>query len=130
MKGDFQVRFCEQLRGRFPWLTRPVISSLGAGGKASGLYLQTKTRMEQGLRQLSFPSLLIFRPSLLHGDRDEFRVGEQIGYWGLSVLAGVPGLKRYKPVATEQVARMMISATLKTAEGECVLENLQILQLS
>ncbi|WP_281647460.1 NAD-dependent epimerase/dehydratase family protein [Parendozoicomonas sp. Alg238-R29] len=102
-----------------------VISSIGAGQKGRGLYLQTKTEMEQGLKELDFSSLLIFRPSLLHGERDEFRLGEQLGYWGLKGMSWLPGLQQYQPVATETVARVMVEYVSRShVEGLEVVEGL------
>jgi hypothetical protein len=51
-----------------------IISSLGADKAAGNFYLKTKG--EDYLKQSSFTSVSIVRPSLLR-DRKEFRLGEK-----------------------------------------------------
>ena len=100
-----------------------VVSSIGAGDGARGLYFRTKTEMEQGLRNLEYPSLIIVRPSLLHGERDEFRLGEHAAYYGMNALSWLPGVKRYLPINTAQVASAMLKATVRAEPGVTILEN-------
>lgn len=56
-----------------------IISSLGADKSASNFYLKVKGDIENALEQLKFKSLVILRPSMLLGNRTEFRLGETIG---------------------------------------------------
>jgi dTDP-4-dehydrorhamnose reductase len=72
-----------------------VISSLGANPNSSIFYSKMKGMLEEGLKQIGFPALLIFRPSLLLGERKEFRLGE----WGASILMPVLSLLMIGPLA-------------------------------
>ncbi|MFZ5939640.1 MAG: NAD(P)H-binding protein [Bacteroidota bacterium] len=101
-----------------------VISSIGAGESAKGFYLRTKSRMEEGVKQYSFKNLAIVRPSLLLGERNEFRFGEFIGA-GLNIVFSplLRGrLKKFRGIRTETVARAMITIA-NTGNGYRVYES-------
>jgi uncharacterized protein YbjT (DUF2867 family) len=86
-----------------------MVSALGANAESSNLYNRTKGEVETAVAAEGFPSLRIFRPSLLKGERDEFRLGEKIGN-GVSFLL-TPlfhlGLRRYQPVEISKLARAL-----------------------
>jgi uncharacterized protein YbjT (DUF2867 family) len=56
-----------------------------------------------------FPTLKIFRPSLLKGERDEFRLGEEIGNMVSILLTPLfhLGLRKYQPVEISKLARAL-----------------------
>lgn len=87
-----------------------VISSMGADPNSKVFYSQVKGGMEQDLQKLSYPCVKIIRPSLLLGERDEFRLGEKIGVILAPVLKPflMGGLKKYRPVEAEKVAMFMV----------------------
>lgn len=64
-----------------------VISSMNANPNSSIWYSKMKGELEEELKRVSLPTLSIFRPSLLLGEREEFRFGENIA------------AKLYKPFA-------------------------------
>jgi uncharacterized protein YbjT (DUF2867 family) len=85
-------------------------SSLGADSKSTNFYLKVKGETEDFIRQLNFVSFSSFRPSMLLGNRTEFRLGETIGkivMQGLSFMF-IGKLKRYKAIHVNQVASAMI----------------------
>jgi uncharacterized protein YbjT (DUF2867 family) len=88
-----------------------VISSIGADDKSSNLYLRTKGEMELAVKKYKFQQLAIFRPSLLLGERREFRIGETAGKVIMKLahpfLLG--NLKRYRPIKAATVAKAMIA---------------------
>jgi uncharacterized protein YbjT (DUF2867 family) len=89
-----------------------LVSSMGANSSSKFFYNQVKGEVEDGLRGLGLRSLLIFRPSLLLGHRDEFRPGERIGQFlgrSLSFLL-IGRLRKYKPISVTLVAQGMIRA--------------------
>ena len=55
-----------------------VISSIGSDPASSNFYLRTKGEMEKSVREIYSGKLRIVRPSLLMGNRDEFRFGEKV----------------------------------------------------
>jgi len=100
-------------------------SSLGADAKSTNFYLKVKGETEQALEQLHFNSFATFRPSMLLGDRTEFRLGEKIGkvvMQGLS-FAFVGKLKRYKAIHVNQVASAMIKQVKLNTTGNVIIEN-------
>ena len=55
-----------------------VVTALGADPGARTFYSRVKGEVEEALTELGFPALTIARPSLLLGERAEFRLGEQL----------------------------------------------------
>jgi len=94
-----------------------VVSSIGANAKSSNFYLQTKGMMEEELKRLDFKRLVIARPSLLLGDRNEKRLGEDIGkiFNKLFGFLMVGKIRKYRGIDAEKVAKAMI---LLIAKGE------------
>jgi uncharacterized protein YbjT (DUF2867 family) len=92
-----------------------------------------KGRVEEQLCGLGLPALAIFRPSLLLGERQEFRLGERIGAAVSQALAFafVGPLRKYKPIHGETVAEAMF----RVAQGEAsaavrVYESAEIAQIA
>ena len=46
---------------------------MGANANSSGSYLKNKGQVEEELKKINFPKLAIIRPSLLIGNRKNFR---------------------------------------------------------
>jgi len=108
-----------------------IISSMGANNISRNFYLRTKGDMEKALVDLKLPKLIIIRPSLLLGEREEFRLAERITTL-LSPLM-IPlmkgKLKKYMPVQASQVAKTMFHLTLNATEPVQVIENIEIVDL-
>jgi len=86
-----------------------IISSIGANLKSGNFYLRTKGRCEEELRKLAFQSISVFRPSLLIGNRKEFRLGEKISEYTMKIfsLFFIGRLRKYKPIKSKIVAQAM-----------------------
>jgi uncharacterized protein YbjT (DUF2867 family) len=108
-----------------------VVSSIGAHPKSGTFYLRTKGQMEQVLKTCRLKNLTIVRPSLLLGNREEFRLGEKISarlMKPLGFLMQGP-LKKYRPIEATQVAKAMIHLA-KTKLGDTfVVENERLLDI-
>lgn len=91
-----------------------VISAMGASEKATAYYSRVKGKLEVELEKLELPRLSIIRPSLLTGNRKEFRLGERTGAAALKVLNPllIGGLKKVRSISAEQVAHAMIAIAL------------------
>ena len=87
-----------------------VVSALGADMRSRVFYNRVKGEMEFAVRAAGVPQTVFFRPTLLTGPRDEFRLGERIGQ-AVGDLLG-PLLGKYRPIAAEQVANAMVNAAL------------------
>lgn len=109
-----------------------LVSSVGASSASSNFYLQTKGELEDELRKVGFERLLIFRPSILLGERAESRPGERVGAAAGSLIAPllIGGLRRYRPVRAATVARAMVNAVLASAAGTHVFEYPDIMALA
>jgi uncharacterized protein YbjT (DUF2867 family) len=87
-----------------------VVSSLGANSKSRNYYARIKGEMENEILKLGFGREVIVRPSMLLGERREFRIAEFLAK-PLIQLFGiimVGKLKIYKGVHGRVVARAMI----------------------
>jgi uncharacterized protein YbjT (DUF2867 family) len=95
------------------------ISSLGANKDSGNFYLRTKGQVEENLKKLIIPSILIFRPSMLLGKREEFRLGEIIGKAFMTAFQFmlIGNLRKYRGVQASQVAIAMIEEA-KSADNK------------
>jgi len=86
------------------------VSALYANPKSLGNYVKFKGLVEEELKKLNFPKLVLMRPSFLMGDRKEKRVGEKIGIFVFKLLSPLllGPLKKMRPIHSEIVARAMI----------------------
>jgi uncharacterized protein YbjT (DUF2867 family) len=99
-----------------------MISSLGAEKETSNFYLKTKGQAEEALKKSLNERAYIVRPSMLLGQRDEFRLGEEIGKMlmkGLSFL--IP--KKYRGIYDYQVAAAMIHIAKEQPKQDVFLSN-------
>jgi uncharacterized protein YbjT (DUF2867 family) len=105
-----------------------VVSSIGAGKNSSVFYLQTKGEMEEALMKLPIPCIIIFRPSLLLGKRNEFRLGELFSKMFMS-FAGIfllGKLKKYCAIKASHVALAMKNISREDKKGIFIIESDQI----
>lgn len=85
-----------------------VVSSMGANPTSSIFYTALKGKMEELITKLGFENLVIVRPSLLLGNRDERRMGERLGALFMTTLDFIIPDK-HKAIRGESVAKAMIT---------------------
>ena len=106
-----------------------VISAMGANKNSIVFYNQIKGEMEESIKAIGFNSTYIIRPSLLLGDRKEFRFGELIGKFFMITLSFlIP--KKYRAIYDVQVAIAMIHFMSQTEHGFFVKENDELINNS
>ena len=106
-----------------------VISAMGANKNSTVFYNQIKGEMEESIKAIGFNSTYIIRPSLLLGDRKEFRFGELIGKFFMITLSFlIP--KKYRAIYDVQVAISMIHFMSHTEHGYFIKENDELLNNS
>jgi uncharacterized protein YbjT (DUF2867 family) len=106
------AQFCEENGGT----TFLLVSSVGADSKSGNFYLALKGEVEDYVVKRNIPSITIFRPSLLLGNRKEFRVGEIISTLFMKPLAFlVPSI--YKPIEAAKVAKSMYQTAVSNRPG-------------
>lgn len=88
-----------------------LVSSSGANAESRNPYLQMKGELERKVQKLPFERISIFQPSLLLGQRQEFRLAEKLGSLLLPILCTIPGLRRYRPIRGEEVAAKMVEVS-------------------
>jgi uncharacterized protein YbjT (DUF2867 family) len=110
-----------------------VVSSVGANAKSSNFYLRVKGETDEALEKIGFANLVIARPSVLVGNREEHRPGEKVGIAVSKAFsfALVGGLKKFRPIEARRVAAAIIAA-MATAEATktTVLEHDALVTLS
>ena len=102
-----------------------IVSSLGANKKSPAYYNRVKGEIEEALAGLGFNSLHIFRPSLLLGDRQEQRAGEDAAKFFYR-LFGFIIPKKFKAIDAGKVARAMLHFATKEQNGKFIHESLQL----
>lgn len=105
------------------------VSAQGADPRSRIYYSRIKGEAEGELTRLSFRTVWVFRPSLLSGERPEFRAGERIT---LALAQPFSPLipARYRPIAASDVARAM-HACAKGREAGCfVIESDEIRRIA
>ena len=85
-----------------------LVSSIGANPDSSNFYLRTKGELENRIKDLHFDCFVTAQPSLLLGDRKEFRFGEKIGIF-LNAVFNLIIPAKYKGVKASQVANALIT---------------------
>ncbi|MGG2092486.1 oxidoreductase [Bacillus sp. S13(2024)] len=108
-----------------------VISSMGANLRSLFFYSQVKGQMEKDIKKLVIGGIHIFRPSLLLGEREEFRFGERLGekISGIMPFLFKGSFTKYKPISAEQVARGMYVTALREESGVHIHESSEIAKM-
>lgn len=101
------------------------VSSMGANAKSRNFYSRVKGRTEEGLIAIGFQGLHLFRPSLLLGQRDEFRLGEQIAAVAMKSLGFlmVGKAAKYRAIPGATVAKAMVNIALADTQGYHIYTN-------
>ncbi len=103
--------------------TLALVSAMGADPDSRVFYNRVKGRAEQAVLELGFPRVAIARPSLLLGDRKEFRLGEWIArHAARPIRWAFP--KPIRPVRDIEVAHALATTAFdKNWSGVRILSN-------
>lgn len=102
-----------------------IVTAMGADPTSSFFYNRVKGDVERDLTALNYPTLLIFRPSLLLGNRGENRLGERLAEGAMRLFSPlIPA--RYRAVDAAKVASAMAINTQQELEGKHVFESDQL----
>lgn len=91
-------------------------SAMGVSAKSPFFYSKVKGQLEEKLQQLDFESLILVRPGLIQGQRDEQRLGEEVAL-KLSLLVKPILPKSLHPNKAEDIAQALLSHTLHAKSG-------------
>lgn len=108
------------------------VSAQGADPASRFFYLRVKGETEEALQVLRFATLALFRPGLLLGRREEFRLGERT--WAALLWLAEPLLlgrwEKYRAIESATVARALLRCSFGTgARGVLVFESHEIQDL-
>ncbi len=102
-----------------------LVSAIGASAESRFFYNRVKGELEDVIRTLGYRTVTIVRPSLLLGQRTEFRLGEQIAK---RVADLVP--KQYRPVEARDVAAALVDAAREDVPGFHIIESGEIRRIA
>lgn len=99
-----------------------LVSAVGADEQSLVFYSRIKGELERGVTALGFPSLFLYRPGLLVGEREHFRLGESLAIKtsGLMNLLMQGPLKPFRAIRGEVVGRALANNAAMTASTEGV----------
>ena len=102
-----------------------IISSLNADANSGNFYLKTKGEIQDFLKDCNFESVAVLQPSLLLGNRTEFRLGEKVGTFFLKTLSFLllGNFKKYKPIEGKTVAEALLKIAKKDNTGFKIYES-------
>jgi uncharacterized protein YbjT (DUF2867 family) len=103
-----------------------LVSSMGAKAGSYNFYLDMKGKLEEAIKVLQPKSLLIFRPSILDGNRIEKRPAEHLAIKMMRFLGKLPFFKKYAPTKIVTLAKKMIYNTLNEKQLFKIYESTEI----
>ena len=97
-----------------------LMSAIGASSSSTIFYNRVKGELEDAVRELGYPYLSIYHPSLLLGDRQEHRKGEELGQMAMPLINRVllGPLDKYRAIKAETVASAMVNEVRALAAGQ------------
>lgn len=95
-----------------------LVSAHGANQKSLSSYLKMKGLLEKDLSKLLYANLIFARPSLLKGDRKEFRLLEKLSETVVSLMPG-----NFKAIHAKDVAASLIAASKNATEKKRALSS-------
>ncbi|MDE2400093.1 MAG: NAD(P)H-binding protein [Burkholderiales bacterium] len=98
-----------------------LVSAVGANARSRVFYNRVKGELEEAIGGMGFDSVTFAQPSLLAGERAEFRLGERIA---LKLGGLMP--ERLQPVSARQVALGLLNAAKAGRPGVHVLSNTEL----
>ncbi|KQL46139.1 hypothetical protein AN963_14220 [Brevibacillus choshinensis] len=109
-----------------------IITAMGADSHSSFFYNRVKGDLENALQQLRLPALHIFRPSLLLGNRQEYRRGEAFGARISPLLTHlmIGPFRVFRPVQANDVAAAMIHVSRQEIDGNHIYPSDEISRLA
>jgi uncharacterized protein YbjT (DUF2867 family) len=107
-----------------------LLTALGADAASKQYYLRIKGLVENEVKTLGFRSLHIYRPSLLLGHRQDFRLGEELAAGLYRRFEGLypKALNKYRPIEVDKLSSFIIRKLQENEPGTHVWENHEMLK--
>jgi len=106
-----------------------IVTAAGSNAVSPFFYNRVKGEVEQKLQELALSSLKIFRPSLLIGDRNEFRLGEEFAK-KVTRFFSLIGIGKLWSIEAVEVARAMYIAATEAKPGFKVYSSSEMVEMS
>lgn len=105
-----------------------VISAESANSKSKIFYSRVKGEVEESLQKLNLRHLIIMRPSLLMGERKEFRLGEKMA---INIMNGIgkylpDGIRKRAMTPVDALADRMLEESMRNTKPLSVIGATQI----
>jgi uncharacterized protein YbjT (DUF2867 family) len=97
--------------------TYVLCSAASADPGSRTFYSRVKGELDRDVQQLGFTQVRIMRPSLLGGEREKARTGEEIGSAMLGALNAIGIARRYREIPGDVVAQAMVNAAFDPEPG-------------
>ena len=91
------------------------VTAMGASRGSRVFYNRVKGETERDVAAVGVPTTVAFRPSIIDGERDESRAGEQVGLVVMRALG--PVLGKYRPTRAVDVAAAMVLEAARSEPG-------------
>ena len=99
-----------------------IVTAAGSNANSKIFYNRVKGELESNLRSLGLNSTLIFQPSLLLGDRNEFRLREKIAM-GVAKSTSWMTPSSFRAIHSKTVAKSMVEKTCSESTGFNIISN-------
>ena len=102
-----------------------VVTAMGANSNSSIFYNKVKGKIEDELKKMTIPIIQIFQPSLIMGPRLEFRLGEILGKFFMTLINPfmIGPLKKYRGIHAKTIAQGMTFHLDNNRQGVSVFES-------
>jgi uncharacterized protein YbjT (DUF2867 family) len=109
-----------------------VVSALGADKNSTVFYNKVKGETEADVQSQYAGKVHFLRPSLLLGDRRDFRFGERVAILLSPVFSPLMfgPLEKYKPVLASDVAACLFNVASKKTPASVIIDNNEIMKLA
>jgi len=108
-----------------------IVSSLGADPSSMTFYMRTKGILERKIQEIQFQQIYILRPSMLLGNRQEFRFLEKIGqivFHAVSFLF-IGRMRKYRAIDAKLVAKAMVKLA-NSSDSTMIIESDKIFEIA
>ncbi len=103
-----------------------LVSASMANAKSAIFYSRIKGELDDAVMELPFERVIIFRPSVLIGERTEKRIGEEIGAIFMNgIVKIIPALKKYRGIKAIEVAQAMLAAYKNSSAEKATIYTLE-----
>ena len=109
-----------------------MVTAVGSNSQSPVFYSRTKGEAEEAVAKVGIASVSVFRPSLILGQRDEFRLRERLAKSVANTLsfAMIGPLSKYRPIQATVVAQAMLAVATAQPPGINIYEFEQMVSLA